>query len=1032
MKALDGSSLARIAACALAVAGASCSSSKSPEKVPPFRPTAILVSAGSSAVEDKIASRMQTRFDVIRKDASLPLDADTARANVIVVGPTVGAAGATPYADLSVPIVAVGGAAWSSQNLVDTRPPGTLNGSVIDYDPAAPPRATIVEAPLPGAPLVDPHAGEIGAGLTSGARPCPDAANVTQVAKPPMARSILSLAAIAPSANPQTLAFVYEEGAGALDDFTTPERRVGLPACRDGSGSPLVYTAAGWSLFDAALAWAVPPIYAATTYTNAPPVGTNVLLPEQDPAFGYALVHRDFLELVYSSKTAAPPTPGRVLVGGAMNGYLRTAAAVTPTGPSTYRVDTTPATLADLFPNGNVDLSLPAADSPGAALHTLNEGERTGQSASAITGSNVVVSFPLALGSVCSASIAAQVQVAPKVSLAFTPNVSLVLDGGTVKSAVIQATLAGSAGIEVTVSGAVNGSCSATFSNIPAIQWDERHVFTVGNVPVPVVIEHEVRPIIHLDATANVSAGSFTASAQGDAALTFGANYDGQQWNGVWNPSLKTSAGVTVQGPGAATARLAANVTLAWSMKLYGVAGPRLSVSLLPSATFGVDPSTCEWTATADFSMEGELGITVSNCVGGIPVDQAAVEASFNKHFGTLGGNERDIALDWYTRSYCAGDVSLGRFPEYTQTGLPYLNVPTGWTANVNAAWVQGNADAAGTFVLATDDRYVVASAPGYSVPPGRSRALWGDMTKDPVTGQPIPPVPCGQRTVTADELDQLKRASNYYQIVYPGPLGMPQGSCRCTAGPSDPCTFGPTSDLPTVVPPQTVNTFFKYLKSAHLKFPIYTAPTASTSGPTGYDCPDAEPIDAGPMDDGPTDESTDAACFGQADAGMGLTGGISDNGAAGNQLCPLASAGDVANAFGLAGVAGPTIVQSSTASPVQGITLEAASCEYKSASTPLAAMISYEVSTPVPGAIQGIVSTAKSALAGVPGCTVTDLPGVGQTAFLATCGPICGSGAMERILGIGVKETTYLQIASTGANEAQEVALANGIMGKL
>jgi hypothetical protein len=354
--------IATIAACALAVTAASWSSGKSPEKagkVPPFRPTAILVTTGPSDVEDAIVARMQTRFNVIRKDASLPLDADTARANVIVVGPTAGAAGATQYADLSVPLVAVGRAAWSSQNLVDTRPLGRLNGSVIDYDPAAPPRATITEAPLPGPPFVDPHAGEIGASLTSGASPCPDAANVTRVAKPPLARSILSLAAIPPSANPQTLAFIYEDGARSLDDFTTPELRVALPACRDGSGTPLVYTAPGWSLFDAALAWAVPTIYAATTSTKAPPAGTNVLLPERDPAFGYALVHRDFVEIVYTRKAANPPTPGRVLVGGSMNGYLRTATAVTATGPSTYRVDTAPASLADLFPNGKVDLSSP-------------------------------------------------------------------------------------------------------------------------------------------------------------------------------------------------------------------------------------------------------------------------------------------------------------------------------------------------------------------------------------------------------------------------------------------------------------------------------------------------------------------------------------------------------------------------------------------------------------------------------------------------------------------------------------------------
>jgi len=110
-------------------------------------------------------------------------------------------------------------------------------------------------------------------------------------------------------------------------------------------------------------------------------------------------------------------------------------------------------------------------------------------------------------------------------------------------------------------------------------------------------------------------------------------------------------------------------------------------------------------------------------------------------------GPERATALEWYTRSYCgAGDVPLGRYAEFTQTGLPYLNVVplSAWTSNVNNAWLQGNIDSGGSFLIATDPRYVVQSSTGYVVgPPGRpapsdspknvttidnSRALWADL----------------------------------------------------------------------------------------------------------------------------------------------------------------------------------------------------------------------------------------------------------------------------------------------------------------
>jgi hypothetical protein len=179
-----------------------------------------------------------------------------------------------------------------------------------------------------------------------------------------------------------------------------------------------------------------------------------------------------------------------------------------------------------------------------------------------------------------------------------------------------------------------------------------------------------------------------------------------------------------------------------------------------------------------------------------------------------------------------------------------------------------------------------------------------------------------------------------------------------------------------------------------------------------------------------PDGGAADASVDGPVDAGMDTCGSstpttnIRDNGAAGDKYCNLLSPAEVGAAIGIPGLSGPVILQSSTDAPVAGIQVEAASCSYQTGGA-AAVVISFEISTPVPGALQGILRTAESALSSA-GCGVSS----GDT-FVASCPAVCGAPATT-ILGVGVKETSFLQIASGYASAAQEQTLATLIEARL
>ena len=183
-----------------------------------------------------------------------------------------------------------------------------------------------------------------------------------------------------------------------------------------------------------------------------------------------------------------------------------------------------------------------------------------------------------------------------------------------------------------------------------------------------------------------------------------------------------------------------------------------------------------------------------------------------------------------------------------------------------------------------------------------------------------------------------------------------------------------------------------------------------------GQTRPDAgSSLDSGTAKDGPPCGSTSTITT------------ITDNGTAGNKYCPLMSASEVGNLLGISGLTGPVIVSSMTQQAVPGIVVEEASCYYYRNGA-VAADIGY-TNTGLDGTAQLQYSVAQSSLMSA-GCTETPAS-VGQSAFSAAC-PTCMNGTTGPLLVVQANGTSVLIIATSTASGAQEVDLANAILGVL
>jgi hypothetical protein len=198
------------------------------------------------------------------------------------------------------------------------------------------------------------------------------------------------------------------------------------------------------------------------------------------------------------------------------------------------------------------------------------------------------------------------------------------------------------------------------------------------------------------------------------------------------------------------------------------------------------------------------------------------------------------------------------------------------------------------------------------------------------------------------------------------------------------------------------------------------------TSNPAP-NCPDAGAPDAGAPDAGVGDGGLATPDAGvDACGGGGVPDGNRDNGAAANKYCNLLSPAEVSANVGVPGLTGPVILQSSTDVVAGSVSVEGATCAYASASAPQAVLISFEVTTPIPGTVQVLVTEAESGFSSA-GCSVSS----GASSFTAACPAGCGAPATN-VVGDGVKETSYIQISSAYASQSRESTLLSAYAARL
>jgi hypothetical protein len=192
--------------------------------------------------------------------------------------------------------------------------------------------------------------------------------------------------------------------------------------------------------------------------------------------------------------------------------------------------------------------------------------------------------------------------------------------------------------------------------------------------------------------------------------------------------------------------------------------------------------------------------------------------------------------------------------------------------------------------------------------------------------------------------------------------------------------------------------------------------------------CPDAGAPEGGVPEAGARDAGAPASADAATDAcgAAVVPNGNRDDGAAAHKYCDLLSPAEVSATVGIPGLSGPVILQSSTDVVAGSVVVEGATCAYPSPAASQAVLISFEVTTPVPGAVQAIVSQAASGFSSA-GCGVS----AGASSFTAVCPAGCGA-PVSNVVGVGVKETSYIQISSAYASQPQESTLLDAYAARL
>lgn len=339
-------------------------------------------------------------------------------------------------------------------------------------------------------------------------------------------------------------------------------------------------------------------------------------IPENDPAFRSVEVYADRLVFTYDSAPSTDlgtfETEGMtfttVVAGAQGGGYLREVRSVREVSPNVFEATTGPAYLTDFILRGHFHVHHnPRPDS-------FVRGENVATAAL----ENSVTLLP-DIGTPCTATAgASNIDVDPSLDVDVDFDVDIDIDvdtswwppsiRGRLESA--DFVMNGSVELGVTVTAETNGSVGcevdlidlARERGIPVPKIEFNTTFAVG--PVPVVLNHELGPTASASITGSVDTGTATATGSVVFSVSAGTRYRDGSWREVWDPRRSGSGSFTVGEPGDVTIEAELSAGVEYSVKLYGVLGPKIGLSGSLTGTF--TGNRCEWTG------EVEAGISVS------------------------------------------------------------------------------------------------------------------------------------------------------------------------------------------------------------------------------------------------------------------------------------------------------------------------------------------------------------------------------------------------------------------------------------
>lgn len=513
--------------------------------------------------------------------------------------------------------------------------------------------------------------------------------------------------------------------------------------------------------------------------------GVRVL--DADPGFASA-EHDGTQVTVRYGQASAPAEPGTMVVGSAADhGFFGrvaqrfTAAEMPSLGPHDVAYVLEPTDLSELIQNGAFRyVGVPAAPEPEGAVRTVAQGGPKPP----------VPSWLDSMGVKCKGEGGLKLEVVEK---SLPPLVSPVLEldmaGGQIRGGKVGLQIGGQAKLKVEASAAAAATC--VLEPDPKLARALRFSHPLP-VPIPglaqaIRVTHTLTPAARFEAA--VSAQLVKASASVVATLEFqtGYEYKNSQWDSYSNFVAKAEPKFELPLAEQLALTLSFKVTpyVNWTMGVWNV-GDRhlpqttlqyeLGAQLSASATgcwegkvehkldLGVawrlpyfnpqiaacDPNAAHVPATPPWNGAASPQLPDCRCSQWVHKEFDLFWAAEYPAWLAGGGQEadaarhRNAALDWFLNGRCVdAEISLGRFPEFSQVGVPYLDVKTpdakggDWTALVNRAWLQGNINRGGRMYLATSPRQPRAY---FKSPPEQ------------------PDVFTTERTITADEFDQLRR----------------------------------------------------------------------------------------------------------------------------------------------------------------------------------------------------------------------------------------------------------------------------------